>query len=121
MHYTDKKGYAGIIHPGIPGPYIMKPSPPEWSAPPAIYFTDALPHPGPSGPYDRHMISANVGIPYPKTEFYILIDSDSECFRDSIWIWRIMAVRVEWLYITSVPVDVTEAVTDHGPVSRLNH
>ena len=120
MHYTDKKGYAGIIHPGIPGPYIMKPSPPERTAPRGIYFTDPWPHPNPSGDelYWRPMIAAEVGIPYPKTEFYILIDS--ERFPPGRWITRIMAVRPEWIYVANVPVDVTKAVTGHGPVSKLN-
>jgi hypothetical protein len=116
MHYTSAKSYTSIIHPS--GPYIMKPSPAELSAPPGIYFTDALPYPGPSGPYDRQLIAAALGIDYSKTEFYIMVNRKHLPGR-----WAVRhkwTLRPEWIYVTNVPVDVTLAVIDHGPVAKLN-
>jgi hypothetical protein len=88
------------------------------TAPAGIYFTDALPYPGPDGPYDRHVIAASCGIPYSRTEFYILVDRER---LPGEWTMRHKwTARPEWICVTSVPVDVTQAVTDHGPVSKLN-
>lgn len=98
----------------------MKPSPAELTAPAGIYFTDAEPYPDPGGSgklYDRRMIATAVGIPYERTEYDVRIDRER---LPGIWVMRhLYTLCPEWIYATRVPVDVTMAVVDHGPVSEL--
>jgi hypothetical protein len=122
MHYTSYRGYQGIIHPGKPGPYIMKPTPKQRTAPAGIFFTDNAPYPYPDPDvcnklYHRLMIAAALGIPYENTEYYIRIDRRR---LPGVWTSRSkFTARKELIYVTNVPVDVTAAVVDHGAVSDL--
>lgn len=133
-HYTSKNGYKGIIHEGEIGPNFMKLSHPEWhfTNRGGIFFTNTD---MPRLNLDfkdwtleeqyRRLILAEVGIPgdlfrplesgYARTEYFVDV---APILLPGDWAIRKMN-RLEYIFLSESKVDITKAIVDNGPTSRL--
>jgi hypothetical protein len=133
IHYMSENAYKKSIVKDANGKirFRVKTSPEEVFSrtPPGIYFSDAAPYPGAlpgldEEQYLRELIAAHNGIPYFRTEYYVVIDP--ELLSDVKWVTRDRpsfqdTSRPEYILPSDEEyTDITDAIVAHGPTSELN-
>jgi hypothetical protein len=123
IHYTGEREFNQIVQTiGNERRFVLKSSPKELSTPgPGVFFTDAGPYPFMGEQYNRFRISAGIGVPVERTQYYIAIDP--KLLPDSKWFSRHKFTdRPEFGLRTLNAyelVDITQAVISYGSTSTL--
>ncbi len=111
-HFTSRDGLKGIRAQG----YTIIPT---YQAFPggrdAIFFTDTSPF---RGGFDRYLIAGTLGIDIEKTESFIDIDRN-KVGDPKNWHSRLLNGRMEYFYLTNLPLSVASGYIREGDTSDL--
>lgn len=95
--------------------YTFLPTYPAFPGQGAVFFTDTSPF---LGGYDRHKISAMLGIDYEKSECFIDINRN-KVGEPGRWFARPMGGRTEYYYLTNLPLSAITGFVRDGNVAQL--